>query len=697
VKLLLRRAATLAVAGVLATAAAPRAAAIERLVLTVGGLDSGKTAITGASIALELAGPGAPEVTARIARLALPLRGVPPLTGLRLACAALALGPAGARCLGGRLAASAGALGKLSARVALGYDPGRKLWTVRATGVPLAGGTGRLTGSLEPRGWTMRARGRAVDLAQAVRLARPWARLPAGYTVSGHADVRLDLESVLPRLTAVISARSADLGYSNSPGTVVGQNLAAALTATATRRGGALELRARLRGSKGQALTGPVLLDFTAHPLTAQLDLTRAAAGALEVSRLELAGPGLIDARARGVLRLGRHPGIVSARVTVSRLDFPAAYTTFLQLPLAATALGSLESSGEASASLEIAAGKVSRLDCGLRNFNVSDPQSKLLIERASGAIHWTGVPGAPIATSHLEWSRVGAYGLTGGATRLTFVAWQHNFALLGGDTTLPLLNGAVIVHTLVARDLGTPQAKVDFDADLTPISMPRVSQAFGWPVMSGVLSGHIPLVRYRHHLLTFEGDLVARVFDGTITGSHIELENPLGSFPQLTADVSARGLDLDLVTHTFAIGSMTGRVDADVRGLELFGWSPVAFDARLYTMPGDRSRHLISQRAVTRIAGLGGSADAVTAALESGVLRFFHTFHYARLGIACRLENGVCLMSGAGPAPAGGYYLVRGSGIPKLNIIGNVRRVDWRRLISQIQAGMHGHNIVVK
>ncbi len=112
--------------------------------------------------------------------------------------------------------------------------------------------------------------------------------------------------------------------------------------------------------------------------------------------------------------------------------------------------------------------------------------------------------------------------------------------------------------------------------------------------------------------------------------------------------------------------------------------------------MPGDRSPHRISQTAVTRIAGLGGGAGAVTAALESGVLRFFHTFRYDRLGIACRLRNEVCAMSGAGPAPDGGYYLVKGSGLPQLNIIGNVVRVDWPRLIQQIAEGMREHNVVV-
>jgi hypothetical protein len=695
VKLLLHRRSALALAtALIALAAAPRAPAIERLMLTVERVQRRDVAVSGASVELELTGRSALDLTARIARVDAPFAGLPPLTRLRLTCAALSLRSPDFGCRDGRLETRAGELGALTARLSIGYDEPRKLWTVDAAGLPLAGGTVRLAGSLAPETWTLVASGRGIGLPQALRLAHPWVQVPAGYTVSGHGDVRIALTSG-PTLTIGITAHSTDLGYSNAAGTVVGQNLAASVAGTLARERGALTLAATLRGSHGQALSGPVLLDFAAHPLVARIELTRTA-DLVRVARLDVAGHGLVRAQARGVLRLGAHPALVSAHVAVGRLSFPAAYTSFLQLPLAATALGALTSSGEASASIDIADDSVTRLDCALRDINLADPQSKLLVERASGAIHWTAAAGAALATSHLAWRRIGAYGLTGGATRLSFATWQRNFALLGGATRLPILNGALIVHTLVARDLGTPEAKVDFDADVTPISMPLLSRAFGWPVMNGAVSGHIPLVRYRDHALSFDGDLVAKVFDGTITGSHIALENPLGSFPQLTADVSARGLDLDLVTHTFAIGSMTGRVDADVRGLELFDWSPVAFDARLYTMPGDRSRHRISQRAVTSIAGLGGGAGAVTAALESGVLRFFHTFHYARIGIGCRLENGVCLMSGIAPAPDGGYYLVQGSGVPQLNIIGNVRQVDWRRLMSQIAAGMRTHNIVV-
>ena len=170
--------------------------------------------------------------------------------------------------------------------------------------------------------------------------------------------------------------------------------------------------------------------------------------------------------------------------------------------------------------------------------------------------------------------------------------------------------------------------------------------------------------------------------------------ENPTGPWPRLFADVTARRLDLSLVTSTFAIGSITGRLDADLNGLELFNWSPVAFDARLYSTPGDKSRKVISQKAVTSISNVGGGGGGVTAALQSGVLRFFDDFRYDRIGIACQLRNEVCLMSGIEPAGMG-YYLVKGRGLPRIDIIGNQGRVAWPQLLAQIAGGMQTAPVV--
>lgn len=689
-------------------AAAPAATAVDRLVLTVGRVVSPAATVDGLRLSLELAdgrgpasasaaGPAdAASIAARAAHVELRLRGKHALDDLRLSCGSLLTGSQDLACRDGRVAVRASALGPLSAALSLEFQPRSHAWRIEARDVPLAAGRAQLVGALQPAGWSLEAHAAGVDLARAMRIARPWVSLPAGYTISGHADVQIAATDG-PALTLKVGARSADLDLTNAPGTVVAQQVAASLSGTLVRRGDGLTLEAHVRGSGGQTLAGPVLLDFGANPLQLDASLERHGNGPIVVSGLELEQRDLLRARAQGVVQAVPHFHILSAHVRFASLTLPAAYTSYLQLALAATQLGSLQSSGTASGSIDIAHDAITRLDCSLRDVNFTDPEARVLMQHASGAIHWAAAPGAALAQSQVKWQRAAAYGLSGGPVRLRFVAWQRNFALLGGDTRLPVLDGAVVVHTLVGRDLGTPQAKVDFDADVTPISMPQLSKAFGWPAMSGVVAGHIPLVRYRDRELTFDGDLVAKVFDGTITGSHIVLKNPLGPWPSLSADVLARGLDLDLVTHTFAFGSMTGRIDVDVSGLQLFDWSPVAFDARLYTMPGDRSPHRISQKAVTRIAAFGGAAGAVTAALESGVLKFFHTFHYDRVGIGCRLQNEVCAMSGAGTAPDGGYYLVKGSGLPRLDIIGNVRRVNWPQLIGQVEEGMRQHDFVVK
>ncbi len=667
--------------------AAGPARAVERLVLTVGRVSSPLATLTGGQATLSLDTP-APALDVHVGALAVHKPGLPTLRRLELTCSRVDLGKPRFACDGGKLSARAGSPAAIQATLSGDYDPVSETVRFSAFKVPLARGMVQLQAVSHAGAWALSASASGIDLADAQQLARPWFALPAGYTATGHMDVRLSVTN-RPVLAAGFAAHTVDLDFTNPSGTVAGQTLGASLSGTLTRAGQALTLGLTLRGSRGQALAGPVYLDLAAHPLALRARLSRQGAGPVEVSRLDLTQRGVIDAEGQGVVALGPHPDLETAQIAVRHLIFPGAFTTFLQLKLASSAQGSITSSGEASGEAWISHNTISRFDGTLRSFAFDDPVSRLFVREANGDIHWAATSGGTVAPSHLSWSRMGAYGLAGGAAKLTFLAWKRNFALLGGDARLPVFNGAILIHTLVGRDLGLSKATFDFDADLTPISMPRLCRAFHWPIMNGQLSGHIPLVRYRDHELTFDGNLVARVFDGTITGRHIRLENPLGQWPQLSADVTARGLDLGLVTHTFAIGSITGRVDADITGLHLFDWSPVAFDARVYTMPGDRSAHRISQKAVTRIAALGGGGGAVTAALESGVLQFFHTFHYRRLAIGCRLHNQVCQMSGAGPAPDGGYYLVQGAWLPRLDIIGNVRQVDWPRLLSQITRGI--------
>jgi hypothetical protein len=64
----------------------------------------------------------------------------------------------------------------------------------------------------------------------------------------------------------------------------------------------------------------------------------------------------------------------------------------------------------------------------------------------------------------------------------------------------------------------------------------------------------------------------------------------------------------------------------------------------------------------------------------------FFEDFAYDALGIRCRLQDGICNMGGISKADTG-YYIVRGRGLPRIDVIGYASRVDWARLVEQLKA----------
>ncbi|MFM7067256.1 MAG: hypothetical protein ACKO0U_10580, partial [Gammaproteobacteria bacterium] len=173
-------------------------------------------------------------------------------------------------------------------------------------------------------------------------------------------------------------------------------------------------------------------------------------------------------------------------------------------------------------------------------------------------------------------------------------------------------------------------------------------------------------------------------VFGGRVTLGNLTLQEPLGRFPQLQADIRLTDLDLALLTGVFEFGYISGRLSGEVKDLQLFDWRPVAFDAWLATPDDYRGLRRITPRAVQNLSNLGGGSG-VTSALSSGFLRFFKDFGYRRLGIACRLERDVCRMGGVAPAP-GGYYLIQGAGFPRINLIGSQGRVGWSKLLRQLE-----------
>jgi hypothetical protein len=691
------------------------AAAIDRITLQVGQLTTAGVQASGATIALDVAPRPAssspPALRTQVANLHLTApSAVAAVMGnafrdIVIDCPSALLKAPRFGCEDGTLSAKGGLLGEISVNATATYESETGALVFRGSGLKVAGATTRFNGDLRSDTWSLDVGADKLDLAAARQLLQPWFRFPDGATLTGHAQLQLQAAGHLDRnnppgqLAATAAIDTADLNYSNQPGTAVAQDLTAALSGTVVFEHEHWQSDLQLRSPSGQLLAGTVLFDFAKNPLSLQAHLQPAGSATehqVQVSQLRIQQTDLVDAQGDAQVALHGPTTIERAHFDVYRLDAAAAYRTFLQLELATTDFGALNVGGRAGGSVDIKQDKVSAVNAYLQNVSMADSTTRLSLANANGQLHWVAEPNGQVNPSQLSWSSSSAYGLIGGPVQLNFSTRGTDFALTGNTTRFPIFDGVLVVHSLAIRGFGAGDAELDFDAHLEPISMPLLSKAFGWPALSGQLAGTIPGVTYRDHVLAMQGDLTAHVFDGTIVGSHLKLSDPWGPWPRLDADVTARHLDLDLLTHTFSIGSISGRLDADIKGLELFNWSPVALDARLQTTPGDRSKHLISQRAVTSISSVGGGGGGVAAALQSGVLQFFKTFHYDRIGIRCQLRDEVCLMSGIEPA-RDGYYLVKGRGLPRIDIIGNAGRVDWTQLLSQISASTHSQNIVVR
>ena len=98
--------------------------------------------------------------------------------------------------------------------------------------------------------------------------------------------------------------------------------------------------------------------------------------------------------------------------------------------------------------------------------------------------------------------------------------------------------------------------------------------------------------------------------------------------------------------------------------------------------------RQRISQRAVQDISSVGDAS--FVSGLQGRLIGLFDDFGYRRIGIACRLENEVCRMSGLHSA-GDGFTIVEGAGVPKLSVVGYNRDVDWPTFVERLAAAASG------
>ncbi|RMG27503.1 MAG: hypothetical protein D6721_10510 [Gammaproteobacteria bacterium] len=477
-----------------------------------------------------------------------------------------------------------------------------------------------------------------------------------------------------------------ELAFSNPDGTLAAESVR--LRARVSGRGlpgPGMRGRLRLEGTQGALYIDPLYLERRpgAPPLELEAAFRRTRHGWV-FERVHYRHPGVL-ALALDRLSLPPQP---HAAFTLTLLDahLDRAWPAYVQPWLAGSLADDLDLAGTAQGTLRLRGRTLEAVRLQVRGGRVDDHLGRLRLDGVE--IDLEHARDGQVHHSRVRWRNGRLYRVTLGATDLALRSQGTRWSL-EKEASLPVLDGRLLVDTF---DLRLPSGKGaapewHLDAVLTPVSLRRLAAALHWPPFRGTLSGVIPDVHYAHHRLRVGGVLLAQVFDGAVRVRHLVLERPFGRFPRLHADVELDRLDLEPLTGAFSFGRIEGRLSGYVRDLVLEDWQPVAFDAWLGTPADDRGPHRISQRAVENLSSLGGGA---TGALSKGLLRFFENFPYRRLGIGCRLAEGVCRMRGVAPAPRG-YYIVQGRLLPHLDVVGYATELDWNTLVARLKAATRG------
>lgn len=372
--------------------------------------------------------------------------------------------------------------------------------------------------------------------------------------------------------------------------------------------------------------------------------------------------------------------------------DLSIARDRYLSGFLAPAGFSDLVLTGKSNSELHLRGGELKDAMAHLDHVNAVDSHARFTFADIDGDLRWTKSNASQ--ASALRWGSGAIYGIGMGAAQFAFTSSDGQLRL---ERPVAV---AMLAGTLHLDDLrwqapsGDKGARFQFGMTMQDLDLKSLSQRLGWPAFTGSIGGKIPAAHFENNVLTLDGGLTINVFGGSVALSDLVMERPFGVAPTLSANVALNDIDLEPMTSVFGFGSITGRLDGQINELRLVDWSPVAFDARLATDTAWKGKRRISQRAVQNISNVGGGG--LLAGLQAQVLKFFKDFGYERIGLACKLSDNTCRMDGIGSA-GDGYIIVAGAGLPRIEVVGFQRRVDWPTLVSRLEAATQGQAPVIK
>lgn len=506
-------------------------------------------------------------------------------------------------------------------------------------------------------------------------------------TLTGTVDMALPPDD---SITVGTDLQARGLGLETPDGLLAAADVAGRLRIGYASRAGQTRVDARLQARAGELLFQRFYTRFPSRPVDIHVEATRQGEQAWSLPRIEWTDDGVLEASGSGVL--AADGALRSLELHADLPDLAQARDRYFSGVLAPAGFGDLVLAGRLQADVGLREGRFERLHARLAGVNAVDAKARFALAGIDGDLAWTRA--AAPGSSALRWDSGALFGIGLGPARFAFESARGELKL-GAPVAVDALGGQLrLDHLRWQAPTDEAGARFQFGLGVEALDLASLSQRLGWPAFTGTVTGRIPSARYQDDVLALDGALRMQMFGGSLEMDELVLERPFATAPTLSADVAIEDLDLQPLTRVFGFGEITGRLDGRIDDLRLVGWSPVSFDAKLQTDPGWKGRRRISQRAVRDISDVGGSG--IAGGLQARALKIFDDFGYARIGLGCRLRENVCTMEGIGSA-GDGYMIVEGAGLPRIQVVGFRRRVDWPTLVSRLRAATAGQAPVIE
>ena len=494
-----------------------------------------------------------------------------------------------------------------------------------------------------------------------------------------NADIKVNGDKNGP-VDFLIKSLFTDLTLQANQGKIATENVDLEWALKAKLKKGEWQWKHTTHINQGELYVEPVYLEIKDKALSLSANGKTVGNSQLLVQHFNITHSDIVSIKADGLVKYQPNFSIKKAHIVSEIINLDQFSNLYIAPFIEATAIDGFKLFGKLNIESQIVKSKITDASFDIKSLKILDNKKRFEIQNAQGIINWSH-DSLFKTTSEISWDQLKIRAIPIEASHLKFLFKNKQLTLLQ-KSTLPLLGGSIYINKFNWQNTAEDEPHIYFQGGVDQISLEKLSYALDWAPLSGNISGYIPAVNYKNKTLTLKGELKAQLFDGTIKINNLSSSGLFTDFSKFSMDMLIENLDLQAITQKFKMGGMEGRVSGFVNQLYLENWEPITFYAWIGTPENDNSRHRISQKAVENIASIGGGGAADI--ISKGFLRFFDTFSYDRLGFGCYLHQGVCQLMGVEAAEQG-YYLVKGGGLPRIDIKGYNTQMDWHILMQRL------------